>query len=290
MATKNLVPTATTLFLLLLTLTTADTASDLVRDVEGKPLKVGSEYYIRRAVGFFGGIGKSRRRGPCPLYVIEYQNPGHKGDPVKFVPVNKTQKEIHLSSNIKIDSGKSAICRSNGFWRVIFDAYNRRNVIIASGNSSDARTTFRIEKTQGPLNAYKIVYPLPTTPTRRSYLTVFRDRLSRLKLVGLTDNSARAVVFVFYKKKKDVSIIKPSPSASNAMAAGWRSSAPHRRQPSPKKSAQGIKECKTSILPPEDHSKKSDEIILGFEEFEDDKTSSDEVYALMASRICWRRC
>ena len=52
---NNLVPAATTLFLLLLTLATADTDSDLVLDIEGNPLEVGSEYYIRRAIGFVGG-------------------------------------------------------------------------------------------------------------------------------------------------------------------------------------------------------------------------------------------
>ena len=209
---NNLLPAATTLFLLLLTLATADTDSDLVLDIEGNPLEVGSEYYIRRAIGFVGGIGRSGRSSPiptdlsCPLYVIEYPGELDEGDPVKFVPVDETQKEIHLSSDVQIDSGRSAYCRSDGFWRVRFDAYTRGDVIIASGTFSDPRSSFRIEKTEGSLNAYKIAYsPPPTTSSQQQrYLTVFRDLLSGLKLAGLTDDSARVVLFVFFKNKKDV--------------------------------------------------------------------------------------
>ncbi|KAJ8433099.1 hypothetical protein Cgig2_020595 [Carnegiea gigantea] len=193
---NNLLPGATTLFLLLLTLATADTDSDLVLDVEGNPLEVGSEYYIGRAVGFFGGIGRSGRDGTdlsCPLYVVEGPSEVDRGDPVKFVPVDETQKEIHLSSDVQIDSGLSAYCRSDGFWRVSFDAYTRGDVIIAAGAFSVPRSSFRIEKTEGSLNAYKI-----------AYLTVFRDLLSGLKLVGLTDDSTQGLLFVFYKNTKDV--------------------------------------------------------------------------------------
>ncbi|KAJ8433103.1 hypothetical protein Cgig2_020599 [Carnegiea gigantea] len=115
-------------------------------------------------------------------------------------------KEIHLSSDVQIDSGLSAYCRSDGFWRVSFDAYTYRDVIIASGIFSVPRSSFRIEKTEGSLSADKIAYSPPTTTSsqQQRYLTVFRDLLSGPKLVGLTDDSARVVLFVFFKIKKDV--------------------------------------------------------------------------------------
>nr|C0HM47.1 RecName: Full=Kunitz-type trypsin inhibitor 1 [Selenicereus costaricensis] len=97
-----------------------DTDSDLVLDVDGNPLEVGSEYYIGRAVGF---------------YVVE-----------------------RFSSDVQIDSG---LCRSDGFWRVSLDAYSP---------------------------------PTTTSSQQQRYLTVFRDRLSGLKLVGLTDDSDRVVL------------------------------------------------------------------------------------------------
>ncbi|KAJ8435369.1 hypothetical protein Cgig2_024356 [Carnegiea gigantea] len=180
---NNLVPAATTLFLLLLTLTTADKDSDLVLDVEGR----------------------APRNGFCPLYVVERFSEVDRGDPLKFVPVNETQKEIYLSSDVQIDSGLSAYCRSDGFWRVSFDAYTRGDVIIAAGAFSVPRSSFRIEKTEGSLNAYKIAYSPPTTTSsqQQRYLTVFRDLLSGLKLVGLTDDSTQGLLFVFYKNKKD---------------------------------------------------------------------------------------
>ncbi|KAJ8421166.1 hypothetical protein Cgig2_026614 [Carnegiea gigantea] len=162
---NNLVPAAATLFLLI-TLTTADTDNDLVLDREGNPLEVGSEYYIQRAVGFFGGIGRSGRDNTdlsCPLYVVQRLSEVDRGDPVEFVPINGTQKEIHLSSDVQIDSGLSAYCRSDGLWRVRFGAYTCGNVIIASRAFSVPRSSFRIEKIEGPHNAYMIAYSPPTT-------------------------------------------------------------------------------------------------------------------------------
>ncbi|KAJ8433092.1 hypothetical protein Cgig2_020588 [Carnegiea gigantea] len=209
---NNLVPAATTLFLLLLTLTTADKDSDLILHVEGNPLEVGSEYYIRRAVGFFGGIVRSGRdgqwrshHGVSGVTRHPFQKKIDRGDPVKFAPVDETRKEIHLSSEVQIDSGLSAYCRSDGFWRVSFDAYTRGDVIIASGTFGVPCSSFRIEKTEGSHNAYKIAYSPPTTSSlQQRYLTVFRDLLSGLKLVGLTDDSTQGLLFVFYKKTKDV--------------------------------------------------------------------------------------
>ncbi|KAJ8433095.1 hypothetical protein Cgig2_020591 [Carnegiea gigantea] len=202
---------ATTLFLLLLSLTTAGADSDVVLDVYGKPLEVGSEYYMRRAVGLFGGIGRSHRYGtnsPCPLYVKEYKSEYITGDPVKFVPANETQKEIHLSSDVQIDSGKSATCRSDGFWRVILDAFTLTRVVIATGTPSVPPSSFRMEKAEFPPNAYKITYSPPTSSSLQQqdqeYLTVFGDYLSGLKLVGLTNNSTQGLLFAFYKNATDV--------------------------------------------------------------------------------------
>ncbi|KAJ8433098.1 hypothetical protein Cgig2_020594 [Carnegiea gigantea] len=127
---------AATLFLLLLTPTTADADSDLVLDVEGNPLAVGLEYFIGRAIGFFGGIGRAGRDGTdhsCPLYVIEYRSEVDIGDPVKFIPVNETQKEIHVSSDVKIESGKSAYCRSEE---------NHKKVMMTRDTRSDTAMAF----------------------------------------------------------------------------------------------------------------------------------------------------
>ncbi|KAJ8433101.1 hypothetical protein Cgig2_020597 [Carnegiea gigantea] len=201
---NNLLPAATTLFLLLLTLATADTDGDLVLDIEGNPLEVGSEYYIFRAGGILGAIGRSGRHGTddtCPLYVIQYPTPVHKGDLVKFVPVNETQKEIHLSSDVKIDSGESAYCGSDGFWRPILDAHTRSQLVIASASPSDTRTTFRIQKIEGYLNAYKIVYPFPRG---QGYLSLFHDLFSGLTFVRVAMDSTEASPFIFSKNKKDV--------------------------------------------------------------------------------------
>jgi len=53
-----------------------------------------------------------------------------KGHPVKFIPADQTQKHIHLSSDIKIDSGFSDFCDDDG------DC-----VVVASGNYAE-RTWF----------------------------------------------------------------------------------------------------------------------------------------------------
>ena len=210
----NLLPITITLFLLILsvsislasTLVTAATDSDLVLDVEGNPLEVGSEYYIQPAIGFRGGIGRSGRSPSapdlsCPLYAIEVPSEVNRGDPVKFVPVDETQKQIHLSSDVQIDSGFSAYCRDDGLWRLALDAYNRRLVVIASGAFNAPRSLFKIETTDGSLGAYRI-----TTAEQEgsSYLTLFRDRLSRLTMLGLTDDPSEALLIIFAKYNKDV--------------------------------------------------------------------------------------
>nr|C0HM46.1 RecName: Full=Kunitz-type trypsin inhibitor 1 [Selenicereus undatus] len=115
----------------------------LVLDVDGNPLEVGSEYYIGRAVGF---------------YVVERFSEVDRGDP--------------LSSDVQIDSGLSAYCRSDGFWGV-------------------PPSSFRIEKTEGFPNAYKIAYSPPTTSSQQQR---YPDLHSGLNLVGLTDDSARVVL------------------------------------------------------------------------------------------------
>ena len=111
---KNLFPVVATLFLLLLTVTTADTDSDLVLDTNGNPLQVGSEYFIRLATGFLRRIGRTGRSSPSswPQHLIKF----NRVDPIKFIPLNETQKEIHLSLAIQIDSGTSP-CGDDGFWK-----------------------------------------------------------------------------------------------------------------------------------------------------------------------------
>ncbi|KAJ8435367.1 hypothetical protein Cgig2_024354 [Carnegiea gigantea] len=207
---NGLIPGATTLLLLLLTLATADTDTDLVLDTDGNPLEVGSEYYIRRAIGFWGGIGRSGRDDTslsCPLFAIEYQSPSNVGDPLKFVPVNDTQTKIHLSSDVKIHFRNSTDCQSDGFWRLRFsDGPAVAFLVIASGDPEITRVPFRIESVirSNSTTYYRIDFLFPEPPQPRYCLTVIRDTCSEHRLVGLTDNIARAVLFVFDKNKKDV--------------------------------------------------------------------------------------
>ena len=105
----------------------------------------------------------------------------HRGDPLTFVPVDETQKEIHLSSNVQIHSGKNAYCRDDGPWRLGYDTSNSHVMVIASDIFNQPHASYKIEKSiDGFIHSYKIttssVEP-PLAQERFYYLTVFLDSL-----------------------------------------------------------------------------------------------------------------
>ncbi|KAJ8421167.1 hypothetical protein Cgig2_026615 [Carnegiea gigantea] len=138
-----------------------NTDSELVLDINGNPLEVGLEYSIEPTIGIFGGI--------------------ERGDPLKFVPVHETQKEIHLSSDVHIDSDKNAYCRDEGLWRLGYDASNSRIMVIASNIFNQPRASFKIKKsTDSFIHSYKITTSSVEPPLGQEefyYLTVFLDSL-----------------------------------------------------------------------------------------------------------------
>lgn len=199
---NNLLPVVATLFLFLLqfSLTTADTNSNLVLDTNGNPLLAGSEYFVQPATGFFRRIGRAGRSSAssCPQYPIVF----NRGDPVKFKPINETRKEIHLSSDLHIDSGTGP-CRDDGFWRLNRDAIYRRLVVEASGASDVPPTSFKIDKAPGLVNTYRIT-TAEAEQQGSSYLSVYCDPASWLKMLAPTDNPSQALLVYFSKTNRDV--------------------------------------------------------------------------------------
>ncbi|KAJ8423426.1 hypothetical protein Cgig2_015480 [Carnegiea gigantea] len=156
MATHFTVLAATTLLLLLShspTPTTGDTntgiGSEAVLDIEGNPLEANSEYYILPVVpGFTGGLILEPLL--CPRYVIASPSYSGLGSPVKFIPVGTPDDDrlgqIHLSSNVIIDSGFSPICRNRLVWSVSSYLPLRLLLIVADGASYTPPALFKINK------------------------------------------------------------------------------------------------------------------------------------------------
>ncbi|KAJ8435364.1 hypothetical protein Cgig2_024351 [Carnegiea gigantea] len=188
---NKLLPVVATLFLLQLTLTNVDTDSDLVLDTNGNPLEAGSEYFIQLATGFFRRIGRTGRSSPssCPQHLIEF----NRGDPIKFIPLNETQKEIHISSAPQIDSGTSP-CGDDG-----------RSVVIASSANHVSPIPFKIEAAPGLVNTYTIAAAISAAEQAgSSYSSGYCDPASWLKMVAITTNSSEALLVYFSKYNRDV--------------------------------------------------------------------------------------
>jgi len=185
--------------------------SDLVLDTDGDPLEVGSEYYIHFDMlpEVIGRSGRSYKPGKvdCPLFAIGVPGDFNGGVPVKFKPVNKTQKQIHLSSEVYIDSGFSLDCHDDGLWRMKFDALSRGFAVIASGAPDVPRGAFTIVKIEEfeIFRSYMLGYfpDQPLISPGSGYLSVVGDSVSPLPLLGVTLDPDEAIKVVFVKYKKD---------------------------------------------------------------------------------------
>lgn len=138
-----------------LTLTSAED-DDLVRDIVGEPLQVGMEYYMMSEGNPFRGITTSpnpKGDSPCPLYVVE----SGASKPVKFSHTDPTISQIHLSTDLLIDSGFDAYCRADGIWGMEINPLARRFEVVANGGSS--HSNFQIRNKEGSkYGGYTLTY------------------------------------------------------------------------------------------------------------------------------------
>ncbi|XP_052184036.1 kunitz trypsin inhibitor 5-like [Diospyros lotus] len=144
-------------------LVAADSSPDAVRDINGKKLRAGTEYYI---LPVFRGKGGGVTLGPrnatfstCPLDVVQERSEVSKGHPVSFTPVDPKKGVIRLSTdlNVKFPS-VSTICAQSTVWRL--DSHDGQHLISTGGvEGNPGRKTlsnwFKIEKQD---DDYKLFY------------------------------------------------------------------------------------------------------------------------------------
>uniref|UniRef100_A0A7C9B0Z9 Uncharacterized protein n=1 Tax=Opuntia streptacantha TaxID=393608 RepID=A0A7C9B0Z9_OPUST len=161
----------TTLFLLLVSLcplrTSADTDTDeMVLDVDGNPLEVGSEYYVQSVGGGSSSPAKWLRRSrmsyapvACPRRVVETTD---ASEAVKIIPQNTTEKHIRASWDVQIDSGYTAICKEDGVWSMALSGTIMSPQLLVSASGPDIDSSgglFQINKAGA--SSYKITYGPP---------------------------------------------------------------------------------------------------------------------------------
>ncbi|XP_021746591.1 miraculin-like [Chenopodium quinoa] len=161
---------STTIFLItFLSIGAAKTAAnDLVLDVEGNPLEVGSSYYVRTElskVGIGGGlVAASKPDEPeCPQYVAQLAAGWYGETPITFLPSNPSQKHIHISSDLNIMFNTSSSVCSQGAWELTPDA-NSGNLHLSTGGGignpspQTAANWFKIEKSIAISGCYQLEY------------------------------------------------------------------------------------------------------------------------------------
>ncbi|KMT07071.1 hypothetical protein BVRB_6g153980 [Beta vulgaris subsp. vulgaris] len=155
------------LFLLIapLSTTTAAAKTTTVLDINGRPLKTDSTYYILPVSrGRGGGLAMAPKNATesCPLYVAQENHEVSNGLPLKFFPTNPNDHDkIPLGYDVNIVFDAATICVQPTGWMLAFDeASGTRYVGIGGTIGNPGVDTlsnwFAIEKAGSGLYDYKI--------------------------------------------------------------------------------------------------------------------------------------
>ncbi|KAG9441985.1 hypothetical protein H6P81_017839 [Aristolochia fimbriata] len=194
-ATQQLLSVIPFFFLLLASLSEAG-SGESVRDVEGKKLLYGAEYYILPSIwARGGGFALASRNGTCPLNVAQEFSEVNNGLPVKFFPAATGGKTVHFGADINVVFSAATICVQSTAWRLLGpDAATQKRYVAtggATGNPGQATISnwFKIEKSGEGSLGYKLVF----CPTVCNFckvvcgnIGVFMEKDKRW--VGLTDD------------------------------------------------------------------------------------------------------
>ncbi|KAF5198497.1 Kunitz trypsin inhibitor [Thalictrum thalictroides] len=105
-------------FVSAINLVLADPAPSAVRDITGKKVQSGIEYYILPVVRGMGGgltLG-SNLNGSCPLDVVQERDEISSGFPAIFTPTNPKKGVIRVSSDLNIKFSAASICVQSTVW------------------------------------------------------------------------------------------------------------------------------------------------------------------------------
>ncbi|KAI3868343.1 hypothetical protein MKX03_000254 [Papaver bracteatum] len=139
---------------------------DYVRDIKGKALRTGVEYYVLPVICGSGGglaLAKKLNGSQCPLEVVQEQAKISNKLPVTFTPVDPKAKTIRISTDLNIKFSAMSICVQSMVWRLAeFDEPTQQTFIEMSGVEGNpgpetSANWFKIEK-DGDSKDYKLVF------------------------------------------------------------------------------------------------------------------------------------
>ena len=141
----------------------ADSAPDLVLDLDCKKVRTGADYYILPVIrGRGGGLAlASTRSKTCPLHVVQERHEVSKGLPLTFSPVNQKKGGVRVSTDLNVNFSAATICVQSTVWNLDkFDDSIRHWFVTTGGvKGNPGRETtsnwFKIEKYE---DRYKLVF------------------------------------------------------------------------------------------------------------------------------------
>ncbi|XP_023520252.1 kunitz trypsin inhibitor 2 [Cucurbita pepo subsp. pepo] len=132
----------------------ADASPDAVRDIDGKKLRAGVNYYILPVFrGRGGGLALGNLQSDkCPLNVVQEQFELMNGLPAAFLPVNPKKGVVRVSTDLNVQFEASTICATSTVWKLDkFDESTKQWFITIGGarGNPGVKTVdnwFKIEK------------------------------------------------------------------------------------------------------------------------------------------------
>ncbi|KAF5934208.1 hypothetical protein HYC85_030379 [Camellia sinensis] len=146
----------------LIFLSTASSAPSPVRDIEGKEVRVGIDYYILPVFrGKGGGLTLASTTQRCPLDVVQARQEVDHGLPLTFSPVNPKKGVVRVSTDLNIKFSAATICVQSTVWRLAnYDESTRQYFVTTGGVEGNpgpetVSNWFKIEKFN---DDYKLVF------------------------------------------------------------------------------------------------------------------------------------
>ncbi|KAL8522444.1 hypothetical protein ACS0TY_012556 [Phlomoides rotata] len=137
-----------------------------VRDMAGKEVRAGVDYYIRSVIRGAGGGGLklgSVGNEACPLVVVQEGLDLFPGLPAYFRPVNPKKGVVRESTDLNVIFNASSICVQSTQWQLAFDESINTYFVGTGGEegnpgSETISNWFNIQPLDTINNWYKFVY------------------------------------------------------------------------------------------------------------------------------------
>ncbi|THG07917.1 hypothetical protein TEA_021089 [Camellia sinensis var. sinensis] len=147
---------------LLCSLLKASSAPSPVRDIEGKEVRAGIDYYILPVFrGKGGGLTLASTTQRCPLDVVQARQEVDHGLPLTFSPVNPKKGVVRVSTDLNIKFSAATICVQSTVWRLANYEKSTGQYFVTTGGvegnpgPETVRNWFKIEKFN---DDYKLVF------------------------------------------------------------------------------------------------------------------------------------